>query len=385
MSRRTSLLRQLVSGHLIVAAAGLAAFIVLAAVATPMLFTTHLERARETDPAVQQHAREALLTAFLAAGVAALAVAVAVASVIAVVNARRVARPLEVLSAAAARIDSGGMDGVDDTDFTVEIESLYLTLERMAARLAHSASVRNQLLADLSHELRTPLATLEAHVDGLEDRLIQPGAETFDAMRDELSRLRRLASDVRTAAAAQEHALDLQLSPHDLRRLASSAGAAAAPRFVAKGLVLNVGESGSPLPILCDGERIQQVLANLLDNALRHTAPGGHVTVSTARRRDCAVVTVSDDGDGMSPEQMSQIFERFYRADSARGAFDGAGSGLGLTIALAIARDHGGELSAASDGCGRGSAFTLVLPLAPGEHASAEGGMTGSVIQVSSR
>jgi signal transduction histidine kinase len=360
---RTSLLRRLVWGSLAVAVTGLVAFIVAASVATPILFTSHLEQAGETDPAVQAHAREALLTAFLAAGVLAVAVAVAVAAVVAVVNARHVARPLEILSAATARIDTDGIQDVDNSDFTIEMESLHVTLVEMSTRLARASLVRNQLLADLSHELRTPLATLEAQVDGLEDHMVQAGPETFEAMRDELSRLRRLASDVRTAAAAQEHALDLCLEPQDLRRIVDSAVAAARARFLAKNVTLSRIQTDAALLVLCDSERLQQVLANLLDNALRHTPEGGTVTVRTALDQQHGIVTVADDGEGISPDRLERIFERFYRVDTARGTFDGAGSGLGLTIALAIVRDHGGDLSATSAGRGLGAAFTLSLPL----------------------
>lgn len=109
-----------------------------------------------------------------------------------------------------------------------------------------------------------------------------------------------------------------------------------------------------------DGGRVEQVLANLLGNALAATPAGGTVSVEVGGTNGAAAVTISDTGVGLAKDDLERIFERFYRAGSARGA---AGSGIGLTIARAIARAHGGDVTAASGGPGRGSRFTLTLPL----------------------
>jgi signal transduction histidine kinase len=363
VNRRTSVLHRLVSGQLVVAAAGVATFILVASAVTPALFTWHLTESGETDQTVQTHARESLVAAFLAAGVLALVVSGFVAVILAVVAARRVARPLQVLAEAATRVDSVGVRDVDDSEFSTEMQALYLALVDMSDRLARDSSVRNQLLTDLAHELRTPLASLEAHVDALEDGMIPSSADSYSAMREEIARLRRLALDVRTAAAAQEHALDLELLDHDLHRVTESAYLAAAPRFMAKGVDLKHASDHTSLQVHCDSSRIQQVLANLLDNALRHTAVGGSVSITSSRAGQFATVVVSDDGDGIPPEQLDRIFERFFRADGSRATFDGNGSGLGLTIAQAIIRDHGGELIADSDGLGTGTKFVMRLPV----------------------
>lgn len=362
MNRRTSVLQRLVSGQLVVAAAGVATFILVASAVTPALFTWHLTESGETDQTVQAHARESLVAAFLAAGVLAIFVSGFVAVILAVVAARRVARPLQVLAEAATRVDSVGVRDVDDSEFSTEMQALYLALVDMSDRLARDSSVRNQLLTDLAHELRTPLASLEAHVDALEDGMIPSSADSYSAMREEIARLRRLALDVRTAAAAQEHALDLELLDHDLHRITESAYLAAAPRFMAKGVDLKHANDHTSLQVHCDSSRIQQVLANLLDNALRHTPVGGSVSITSSSAGQFATVVVSDDGDGIPPEQLDRIFERFFRADGSRATFDGNGSGLGLTIAQAIIRDHGGDLIAHSDGPGTGAKFMMRLP-----------------------
>jgi len=233
----------------------------------------------------------------------------------------------------------------------------------MANRLAATDATRTSMLADLAHELRTPLATLEAYIDGMEDQVVPADAPSFAVMRDQVARLRRLAGDLKEAAAAEEHALGLVLTALDPATIARDAVAAARPGYLHKGVDLELEEPPSTPLVAADAERIQQVLANLLDNALRHTPAGGQVTVSILEGRDKTVgLIVTDNGDGIAADQLDAIFQRFYRADPARAAHDGGGSGLGLTIARAIAEDHGGSITAASAGSGKGSTFTLNLP-----------------------
>ncbi len=233
----------------------------------------------------------------------------------------------------------------------------------MASRLSETESTRSRLLADLAHELRTPLATLEAYIDGLEDEVLPLDAASWSTMRDQVDRLRRLAADLRETAAAEEHALGLVLERLDARGITTAAVAAAAPRYQNRGVALGLDESGTPCPIRGDSVRLQQVLANLLDNALRHTRAGGRVDVENHRHGAFVLITVDDDGDGIPADQLNSIFERFHRIDPSRVTTDGSGSGLGLTIARAIVTDHGGTLTASSGGLGRGSTFTVALPV----------------------
>lgn len=249
-------------------------------------------------------------------------------------------------------------------DFGSELQRLSEAFTHMAGRLADTDAARSRLLSDLAHELRTPLATLEAYLDGIEDGVVADDAESREVMRSQLRRLRRLSTDVREIAAAEEHALALHLQPCDPVELAQSAVAAARPRYQQK--AVDLGLDAGPVPrVTADSQRIQQVLANLLDNALRHTPAGGHVTV-TVTGGDAAVrLVVTDDGEGLPLDQLQAVFQRFHRADPARTSHDGEGSGLGLTIARAIMTAHGGTLTAASEGAGRGATFTGTLPVGP--------------------
>lgn len=363
MSQRTSLARRLMTVQVLVIGLAIATLIVAAGLLTPRLFSQHLYEAGESDPAVQSHAMQALSSSLAIGVLLALVVSVSAAVVASWLLARRVAQPLERLAEAAEGVETGALEFVDETRFTSEMSQLFDSLEDMSARLERASANRNQLMSDLSHELRTPLATLEAHVDALEDGMIAPTADTYQAMRDQIARLRRLAMDVRVAAAAQEHALELHPVRTDAAQLALAAQATAAPRYAAKGVALQLDVSDQAMPLRCDEERVHQVLANLLDNALRYTRGGGSVHLSARPAGTDALLIVEDSGEGLAPGQLQRIFERFYRVDSSRSAFDGSGSGLGLTIAQAIVADHGGTITAYSDGIGKGSRFTIALPL----------------------
>jgi hypothetical protein len=135
---------------------------------------------------------------------------------------------------------------------------------------------------------------------------------------------------------------------------------AAAPRYQAKDVTLRF-DTAQPVTAVVDAVRLQQVLANLLDNALRHTPTGGTVRVGARREREEAVIDVTDTGDGIAPADLDAVFDRFHRIDTARARADG-GSGLGLTIARAIVTAHGGTLTASSAGPGTGAAFTIRIP-----------------------
>jgi signal transduction histidine kinase len=216
-------------------------------------------------------------------------------------------------------------------------------------------------MSDLAHELRTPVNTLRAHVDGLEDGVVTGDPATWQVMRDQLDRLQRLGTDLAELSAAEEHTLDLDLRPADLAGIAAAAVDAAGLRYQAKGVSLRL-RSRADLPVVADEVRLQQVLGNLLDTALRHPPAGGAVDVVAKRERDHAVVDVADTGDGIPAGEIDAIFDRFHRLDPARSRADG-GSGLGLTIARAIVTDHRGALTVRSAGSGKGSTFTVRLPI----------------------
>jgi signal transduction histidine kinase len=362
MTRRrpARLATRLMTAQVLVIAVGALAIIAATAVVAPSLFRYHLAQTGETDPMVQRHAEEAFAASFAIALLLATVLSLVAAGLASWFIVRRVAHPVEELADAAETLAAGGFEvDVPVTAFSSEIARLTNAFERMATKLADTETTRRQMLSDLAHELRTPLATLEAHVDGLEDLVLPHDEATYATMRDQIIRLRRLSGDLREAALAQEHALGLQLQPEDARTIVQSAVAAAAPRYERAGIALSCRTPADDVPVQGDAIRLQQVLANLFDNALRHART--HVHVALSANDDEAIIAVTDDGDGIPTEDLESIFHRFHRVDPARRSFDGSGSGLGLTIARAIVEDHNGTLTAASGGAGSGATFTIRL------------------------
>ncbi len=348
--------------QLIVVGVGAITLALTAVLVAPGLFHEHLNHIGVASPQVQLHAEEAFASAFGISIAVAAAAALIAAGLVSWVFVRRVSRPVEELARATEAVAAGDFDvSVPDATFSIEFHQLSEAFANMAGRLAATESARSRLLADLTHELRTPLATLEAYIDGMEDDVLPHDEASWSTMRDQVDRLRRLTIDLREVAAAEEHALNLELEPLDARTVVAAAVAAAAPRYQAKDVSLEThGELACE--ILGDRVRLQQVLGNLLDNALRHTPPGGAVEVETYRSGESVVITVTDDGEGIPAAQLKAVFDRFHRVDPSRVTTDGSGSGLGLTIARAIVTDHEGSLTADSDGVGHGSSFRIQLP-----------------------
>ena len=360
----SGLAARLMVAQLLVIATGALTLVVAAVLVAPALFSEHLARTGEDSPMVQQHAEEAFASSFAISLTLATVAALTAAGLVSWFLVRRVAHPVVELADAADAVAAGDYAVTVPTGgFGNELTRLSDAFDHMASRLAATDATRTSMLADLAHELRTPLATLEAYIDGMEDHMVPSDAPSYAVMRDQVARLRRLAGDLKEAAAAEEHALGLVLTPMDPAQIAGDAVAAARPGYQNKGVDLELELPATCPLVAADAERIQQVLANLLDNALRHTPPGGLVTVSIPDGRDGTLtITITDNGDGIETDQLDDIFERFYRADPARAVHNGSGSGLGLTIARAIAEDHGGSITAASAGARQGSTFTLTVP-----------------------
>ncbi len=375
-SRRPRLAVFLIAAQAIVLVVGAVALVLTASLVAPGIFHDHLARSGVRSTLVTMHAEEAFRSSFaiglLVGGIVSL-VAAGLASLFLV---RRVTLPVEHLAAAARQVAAGRYAVNPPADaFSAELEGLSTSFARMARRLADTEATRTRLLADLAHELRTPLATLEAYIDGLEDGIVGPEPHAYDTMRAQVERLRRLAGDLRDSAAAEEHALHLTRQPLDVRAEVSAAASAARPRFAAKGVQLDVAVSDEPVTAVADPVRLQQVLANLLDNALRHTPAGGRVGVTARPTPERgSLLEVSDDGAGIPIEELSAIFDRFHRVDPARATADGAGSGLGLTIVRGVVAAHGGSVEAASDGPGTGARFIVRLPPVEAEVRDASAG-----------
>jgi len=355
---------RLLGAQAVVIAVGCVTLLVAALLVAPGLFRRHLNSDGVNAPAVRRHAEAAFVSSFAISLTIAAVAALLTAGLVSLFLVRRVAHPVERLAVAADAVATGDYRvEVPEAGFSSELQRLSVAFAHMASRLGDTDAARSRLLSDLAHELRTPLATLEAFIDGIEDGVVPDDHDSWQTMRTQVNRMRRLATDLREAAAAEEHALGLVLASIDPADVGAVAVAAARPRYLAKGVDL-LQRSGVGLRALqADTERLQQVLAILLDNALRHTPPGGRVDLTMSGDADVVQFAVRDDGEGLPADQLEAVFDRFHRVDPARGFADGGGSGLGLTIARAIVADHGGSLTAASPGLGRGATFTVTMPV----------------------
>ncbi len=236
-------------------------------------------------------------------------------------------------------------------------------MNRLAIALGDTERRRVELISEVAHEMRTPLTTIDGYVEGMLDGVFEPTEEVLTAVAEETLRLKRLATDLSSLSRVQEGAMDLERERVDLGAITLAATERLRPQFDAKGVALDVGPIASlGVDVDVDVQRITQVLTNLLGNALTYTGAGGRVAVTVGRVGDSAVVTVADTGVGLTREDLELVFDRFFRVAGPRRP--AGGSGIGLTIARSIARLHGGDVEAASPGPGRGSTFTLRLPVA---------------------
>lgn len=292
----------------------------------------------------------------LAGGVGALA-----AGLTAFLAGRYITRRLRALAEGASAIAAGDLSRRVPESSGDELGELAIAFNQMAGSLASQEEARQRLVADIAHELRSPLAVLQAEIEALQDGVAQITPERLSSLHDETELLARLVDDLRTLSLADSGQLSLQRREHDLAGIAERATEAVAGRAQEKGVKLELAVAGGLPPVAVDGDRIAQVLRNLLSNALRHTQAGGGITVAVRAEAGRLVVEVADTGAGIPSEALPHVFDRFYRADPSRSRATG-GSGLGLAIASQLVRAHGGEISVRSS-AGQGATFSFWLPL----------------------
>ncbi len=326
----------------------------------------------------------------------AAAVALPLSAVVGLVLARTIAQPVRALTAAAGRLADGDFDYPLRPTGQDELGQLSRTFIVMRDRLQAVERMRAQFVSDVSHELRTPLTAVKGLVETLRDGAVDDPAvrERFLAsVESETDRLIRLVNDLLILSRADAQALTFRRRPVDLRAVVRSTAEKLTPRLVAQGLHLTIELPDTPLTASADPDRIEQVLVNLLDNALKHTPAGGKVTIAGCGLKieegraepltpdlcpptppplpdgEWAILSVADTGEGIPAADLPHVFERFYRADRSRSRERG-GSGLGLSIAKALVEAHGGriwlESTGRADGASEGESRTtasFALPL----------------------
>ena len=295
-------------------------------------------------------------TSLLIAGV----VGAAVAILLGLFLTRQFTKPIRALKKGAARISSG------DLAYRVEVKSgdefgeLASSFNSMAASLDSSEQSRRRLFADIAHELRTPLSVIGGTVDAMLDGVYEPNHDNLTSIKEETEVLTRLVAELRDLTLAESGHLKLQIEPTNMAELVQRRVSQADVIAREKNINLRMDITDGLPQIEADGRRIEQVVANLLDNALNHTPSGGTVTVAVSPDKDGILVSVADTGEGIPAEHLPYIFERFYRVDDARSRQTG-GAGLGLAIAKRMVELHEGRIWVESE-AGKGSKFSFTLP-----------------------
>ncbi len=276
--------------------------------------------------------------------------------------ARRVARPIEAISAAASRLAQGQLSvRIPDPRGQDEVARLARDFNHMAASLERLEAERKAMIADIAHELRTPLTVMQGRLEAIQDGVLPLERAEIDRLHHQTGLLSRLVEDLRTLSLADAGRLNLVLRELDLaewaRRVASGFQAALEARQIR--LALNL--PAHPVLVQADPDRLVQVIGNLLHNALAHTPVGGEVVLEVSADTTHAYLKVHDSGPGIPEESLNKVFDRFYRAEASRSRATG-GSGLGLSIVKALIELHGGQVVAQNHPTG-GALFQVKLPL----------------------
>ena len=298
--------------------------------------------------------RQALNRMHLIAGAVSAAVALAVALYLALT----LSRPLRRIRAGAEAMGAGLLDTRVEEGGDDEIGAVARALNQLAETLQREEELRKESVADLAHELRTPVNGLLGRIEAAQDGVLADDAANLSAMHDEAVRLTRLLDDLSSLAEAEQPGLLLTIEPVDLAALAAVQLEAFGEALRERGI--SVSSDLHVTIVAGDPRRLEQIVTNLLSNALRYTDAGGRVTLTVRRQGDDAVLEVADTGIGIPAADMPNVFTRFWRGEKSRSRATG-GAGIGLAIVHELVRAHGGQITVESE-VGAGSVVRVVIP-----------------------
>jgi signal transduction histidine kinase len=301
----------------------------------------------------------------------ALLIALAISAVVAALVARSIAQPIQRVAAGAQAFAKGRYDQRVPTSGPSEVQQLAYDFNEMAAQVQSARQTERDFVANISHELRTPLTSIQGFAQALRDGDVRDDAgrqRAAQIIHAEADRMKHMVNDLLDSARLESGELRMSLSPVGLNEIAQACIGQMQPRAEAAGVSIEGAFAGSLPAIVADGDRLLQVVTNLLDNALKHTPNAGKVMVETraaprklpSNETSTGVeISVSDNGNGIAPEDLPRVFDRFYQADKSRSA---GGAGLGLAICKQIVEAHGGQITAQSV-LGMGTRVTVWLPV----------------------
>lgn len=317
------------------------------------LITGQVPELNSVEQRYLKRTNQALLLAALSA--------TGIALILGIMLARSLTRPLRELTTAARAVARGDLEQRVAVRSQDELGELTAAFNQMSTDLARATQSRRQMTADIAHDLRTPLTVIGGYLESMRDGVLQPTPDRLEMMQAEVGHLKRLVDDLRTLSLADTGSLTLdkhEISPQTLLLRVTDIY-----QLIAEKIEVSLTARIAPaLPLVSvDEERLVQVLGNLVSNALRYTPKGGQIILEARLGVDSVLLSVQDTGIGITAEDLSRIFDRFYRADQSRRQNEGE-SGLGLSIARSIIEAHGGTIEVESE-MGRGTKFTITLPL----------------------
>lgn len=362
---KPSLRSRLFRAHLIVLAIGIITLTMVGWLYTPRLFVLRLRRIQGSNFRMAQVQGQlveifqfawgrGMLWAGLLGGIS--------ASSLSYWLSQRIVKPLLEMEEITRAFASGDLDRRLPEYELLELTQLAQSVNHMAADIQSVEQRRRDLVSDLSHELRTPLTILKGYLEGLADGTVEADPEVYERLARETTRLQRLVNDLQELSQLESGYLPIHAQPTDLCELVRSIVARFADQHLPDDPVQLELNCPDNLPLVqADAERIEQVMVNLLSNALRYTEKG-RVAVKTWQQQDQVWVAVQDTGPGIAPTDVTHVFDRFWRADRSRDRASG-GTGIGLTICRRLVELHGGHIEVEST-LGEGSIFRFWLPVA---------------------
>lgn len=314
----------------------------------------------EPQPTVSLHETlavfgNALAPPLIQAGIAGFAFAIVLAALIS----RNIARPLQRVAEAATAVARGDHSAQAPVSGPPEARSLAKSFNRMTAEVLATNTAQRDFLSNVSHDLKTPLTSIQGYAQAIIDGAAHDPAEAAQIIYEEAGRLNRMVLELTDLERLQAGKLSMANDRIDMAQLCE--GVAQSLMVVAEKRGIRLESTTEPVgKIIGDGDRLAQVLMNLISNALKYTPAGGFVRVAVERAGAGVAVSVADSGIGIPRAELPRVFERFYQVDRARGPQ--RGTGLGLAIAREIVEAHGGRVTVESGGRGEGAVFRLWLP-----------------------
>ncbi|MBE9180711.1 HAMP domain-containing histidine kinase [Oculatella sp. LEGE 06141] len=372
MRGRIGLQPRLFISHLLVMITGLMSFLVISNAASRHLFSGHLEELEDAGLIIRS-TRLALFDGFQAAwhgsSLLAICVGTLAAAGLSYWIAQRITQPLNQMERIARQFAAGRFNEQVPTNTIPELARLGNSFNRMAVSLEDVEMRRRELVGEVTHELRTPLTIIRGYLEEFANQRMEPTLETYDLMVRETRRLERLVNHLQELSKVEAGHLTLNLQPINVLSLFDLLIQQFSGQVLDDGPVLQMDCSKTLPPVLADRDRLEQILINLVGNAIRHT-PHGSITLSAREDSNHIWIAVKDTGSGIAADELPHVFERFWRSrsissDESQSSRDryARGTGIGLAITKRLVELQGGHIDVESQ-LGKGSTFRFSLPIA---------------------